>query len=41
MTSAVLTVALCAIGLCPPVLINITDALCNWLQRALEIIATM
>ena len=41
MTSAVLTVALWAVGLCPPVLINATDALCNWLQRALEIIATM
>ena len=41
MTMAVLTVALWAIGLCPGFLINATDALCNWLQRALEIIATM
>jgi competence protein ComEC len=41
MTTAVLTVVLWAIGLCPGVLINATDALCNWLQRALEIIATM
>lgn len=41
MTTAVLTVTLWAIGLCPHVLIIATDALCNWLQRALEIIATM
>jgi hypothetical protein len=34
-------VVLWAIGLCPGVLINATDALCNWLQRALEIIAKM
>ena len=41
MTCAVLTVVLSAIGLCPGFLIQITDALCNGLQRALEIIAGM
>lgn len=41
MTTAVLTVTLWAIGLCPGVLINATDALCNWLQKALVIIAAM
>ena len=41
MTTAVLTVALWAIGLCPDFLVNTTDALCNCLQRALEIIASM
>jgi len=41
MTSAVLTVILSGIGLCPAFLTITTDALCNWLQRALEIIASL
>jgi len=41
MICAVATVALQAIGLCPGFLIHATDALCNGLQRALEMIAGM
>lgn len=41
MTSAVITVALSAAGLCPAVLIKTTDGLCRLLLRVLEIIASM
>lgn len=41
MTCALLTLVLWTAGLCPNVLVQMTDALCTLLQRALEIIAGM
>ncbi len=41
MTSAVITVALSAAGLCPAVLIKTTDGICRLLLWVLEIIASM
>ncbi len=41
MVCALLTVVLSAMGICPGALVNLTDTICVWLVKSLEIISSM
>lgn len=41
MGSAFFTVILSGLGACPPLLVTVTDTLCNWLQGVLRLIASL